>query len=315
METESKFASLREKYPGLLGYSEDNLVSFDTPRWKADCYPGGGGVIHHSYDQHVYARGTHDPPVPPILTHRQVWLDYRTISSIGLTFSVAEPFVPKYTTWLMSGDFDPRVSGLDVGTLGMDLTRLGRVIEARIKTGEQPITELRSIDTPSFTLDQFAVFADKAGSRLERLLLCDYDVGVIGLSTLDLSSIVGIVRDKFPILTVLHLELAGYPNPNDLPPEDHTIPISTSTYDGVLRKVTIDLKEGTRFNEYPGDVPLLAIARNLACLGGPECEYELRIRDEQDYRLDIWDFSTRLTAFVKFFQGWVGAGVEVDDCG
>jgi hypothetical protein len=261
------------------------------------------GIIHHSYDQHVYARGTHDPPVPPILPHRPGWPDYRTICSIGLTFSVAEPFVPKYTEWLVSGNFDPRVSRLDVGTLGMDLIRLGRLIEGRMKTGGQPITEIRCADTPAFTLDQFTVFADKAGRHLERLMLCSYDTGDIGLSTLDLSSIVSIVRDKFPSLTVLHLELAGYPNPNGLPPEDHTIPISTSTYDGVLRKVTIDLKEGYRFGEYPGDVPLLAIARNLACLGCPECQYELRIPDEQDYRMDTWDFSKRLAAFVKFFQG------------
>jgi hypothetical protein len=271
MDTESKFASLREKYPGLLGYSEDDPASFDTPRRKADCYPGGGGVIRYSYDEHVCAGGAHDP---------------------------------RFTEWLVSGNFDPRVSRLDVGWLGIGLIDLGRVLEARIKTGEQPITELRSIDTPSFTFDQFAAFADKAGAHLERLMLCNQESVNIGISTLNLSSIVSIVRDKFPKLTVLHLELAGCPNHDGSAPDDHNIPVSALPYDGALRKVTIDLHEKSRFEEYRGDIPFLAIARNLACLGGRECQYELRVQDEQGYRTDPWRLlSVRLTAIVKFFQG------------
>jgi hypothetical protein len=221
-----------------------------------------------------------------------------------LTFSVAEPFVPEFTEWLVSGNFDPRVSRLDVGWLGIGLIDLGRVLEARIKTGEQPITELRSIDTPSFTFDQFAAFADKAGAHLERLMLCNQESVNIGISTLNLSSIVSIVRDKFPKLTVLHLELAGCPNHDGSAPDDHNIPVSALPYDGALRKVTIDLHEKCRFEEYRGDIPFLAIARNLACLGGRECQYELRVQDEQGYRTDPWRLlSVRLTAIVKFFQG------------
>lgn len=115
------------------------------------------------------------------------------------------------------------------------------------------------------------------------------------LSTLDLFWLVDVVKDHMPSLTVLDLMLTGFPDGND-PPLDQSIPLSTRAYDGKLRRISILLHEVHPFQEAPNQVPMFAIARNLACLGAPDCEYEL-----EGGPGGVWSQSKDLTRLVRYF--------------
>jgi hypothetical protein len=310
--SEQEFASLRQRCPGLLGYSRDVVAVFHFPRWKIQCYPDGGGVIHHSYDTWVDVRNDFDPTSPPGPGPEPVWQGYQMICTAGIAFYGRRrwhdtPFLQKYLDWLLSGRMDPRVNRLRLHAFELDLDTVRRILEARTKVGEQPITELSTCSIVPFTADQFTMFGKQAGTDLERVeLLHDADMRSDPLiSTLDLSRVVDTITDSFPNLTIVLLHLSGRVGHHV--PHDYVIPISTRPYDGKLRRVSILLHEEWIFEEYQGDVPLLAIARNLACLGGPGCHYEILLRqDEGDgSAFDMGDCSSDLRSLILYFKTFV----------
>jgi hypothetical protein len=156
---------------------------------------------------------------------------------------------------------------------------------------------MSSESTIPFGRDDFISFAKGAALHVQRLELLTYESQWTRqplLSTLDLSWLVDVVKDHMPNLTVLHLILTGLPHGSN-PPLDQSIPLSTRAYDGKLRRISILLHEYLPFKENPDQVPLFAIARNLACLGAPGCEYELEAHPEGRQSKD-------LTRLVKYFQ-------------
>jgi hypothetical protein len=148
-----------------------------------------------------------------------------------------DPLAPKYIQWLLSGRLDPRVFRLSLGSLEVDIRTIRRILEARTRADGQPITELSSESTLPFGRDEFMSFAKGPGIHVQRLRLHDSQwTHQPLLSTLDLSSLVDVVKDHMPNLTVLDLMLTGLPDGNN-PPLYQSIPLSTRAYDGKLRRV------------------------------------------------------------------------------
>ncbi|RSH95104.1 hypothetical protein EHS25_000190 [Saitozyma podzolica] len=250
--TEELVASYRKSCPGLITYSEDTLVTFRVPRWKITFHPGRGGIIHHSYDTGFRLADDFDVESPPPLDPEPVWEGGCCRADLIL---VSSAFL--------------------LGSLEVDIRTIRRILEARTKADGQPITELSSDSTLPFGRDEFMSFAKGPGIHVQRLRLHDSQwTHQPLLSILDLSWLVDVVKDHMPNLAVLDLMLTGFPDGND-PPLDQSIPLSTRAYDGKLRRISILLHEVFPFGENPDQVPVFAIARNLACLGAPGCEYEL----------------------------------------
>ncbi|RSH95106.1 hypothetical protein EHS25_000192 [Saitozyma podzolica] len=84
--SEQKLALLRQRCPGLLGYSQDSIGGFHVPQWNIRCYPDGGGLIHYSYDKWVDICNDFDPTSPPEPGPEPVWQGYEMICTAGLGF-------------------------------------------------------------------------------------------------------------------------------------------------------------------------------------------------------------------------------------
>jgi hypothetical protein len=183
------------------------------------------------------------------------------------------------------------------------------------KFGGNPITELSTYNIVPFTADQFANFGKQVGAGLERVELVHLgDSPFLPLmTTLDMSRVVDTIKDSFPNLTVVILHFAGRVAHHA--PIDDAIPISTSPYDGKLSRVSIVLDEDWYFQEYQSHVPLLAIARNLACLGAPGYHYEILLRQDDGNAWEMRGCSSELRLLIWYLKMFVSVPMlRKSDC-
>lgn len=153
------------------------------------------------------------------------------------------------------------------------------------ETGEEEDRILEWEQVKPYTVDELSRFGQNA-KGLKRLSLGRHKQLGSTLTTRDLAGIVTGIRGEFPDLTHLSITLSACDTSGAIIPE-MAIPIADLPWDGHLEEVEMIITDDA-FADYSFGFPVLAVARNFACLGGSACRYSVLYKDGYEYVMSIF---------------------------
>lgn len=255
-------------------------------QWTVHPIGEDGGKIHRTIRRTIpspsitAATTTLDPP--------EIWPGWDQTYAIELHIDHASfdgRGVPAYDdpssvkAWLMDFDnLDPSISGLrNTGFHSISLAEIGQLCTSRVPRGKQAIESIFWWLIPSFTIEELSTFGKKAQGLKELTLLPHLTPDETPKLTLaDLPELVKVIREDFPALERLSIGLNATRDGEHDVIQDAEIALSELPWNGKLRHVEVVLQD-SYLKELSGGAPILAVARNVACLGGPECSYRISL--------------------------------------
>ncbi|KAK4687321.1 hypothetical protein P7C73_g2807, partial [Tremellales sp. Uapishka_1] len=212
--------------------------------------------------------------------------------------------IHQYTAWLKNGHLlDKRISGLEICEVPLTIMDFEKICSSRVDRGARPISRIIGMCTQPFSLDELSSFLNHGGEFLEDLDLSHFPAEggdwyyPPKISLTDLGPAIDLFRSSCPNLKRLQLVIRG--DIKGRPILGSSMPSAQHDRKGTLQHVTIVMPIVAKVQR-AFVVPVLVLSRQLACLGGPDCKYELAHGTD-------WPFQTFLdiTAAVKSFQAQV----------
>lgn len=206
--------------------------------------------------------------------------------------------------WLM--DFDHLDSNIcrlynDV-PVDMSLADLGDLCASRRRGGKRDVEAIHWWYLPPYTIPELAAFGQLAVG-LKELTLLNRLRATPKLTVMDLTEIIKVVKRDLPHLERFSIGLNGCWDGKLDYIFDEDVPISDLPWDGTMKEVEVVMQDDA-FDEQPGNIPLFAIARNLACLGEPACRYSIHVDESGQTRPAFMD-EKQLERIVRWFKKWV----------
>lgn len=217
---------------------------------------------------------------------------------------------------------DPRINSVYIRDIRVELDDLARLVVARqvdadSDTATLPISHLQACRVMAYDIRQFAVFAEAVGSSLKVLQLRDWDETRLfppawgmnrpGITLVDLGDMVDAIHDNLTNLGAISFVMGASRNDTSIMIPDNEVRLSSRPYlscDRPLQKVDVTFSEcfgGDPASHY-ARLPMLAIARNLACIADERTKVTLRCVTSQGPCRLLPEQTKLVARLIKYFR-------------